>query len=115
MPRPFAVVDYVLGTGDLVPELDIVTGLSWEGIPRGRCGYEPVGDSAAVRIDDLAASLLDMAGTRSLAVVIVGEVHGLVAAELIRPLAEATPTDHPLVGARDVAAMRDGRRWWSVS
>lgn len=103
-PRPFAAIDYLIGSGDLVAEADLVTGLSWEGFPGGRAGFEPVGDAAAVAIDDLAAALLGACGPGPLAVVVAGEVHGLVAAELIRPLAEATPTDHPLAGTSETAA-----------
>jgi anti-sigma B factor antagonist/stage II sporulation protein AA (anti-sigma F factor antagonist) len=103
-PRPFAMVDYVHGTGDLVPELDMITGLAWEGVPSGRGWFEPVGEAAAVGIDELAAALLDLSPAGLLAVVMIGEVHGLVAAELIRPLAEATSTDHLLVGKREVAS-----------
>lgn len=103
-PRPFAAVDYLVGSGDLVPEADVLTGLSWEGLPGGRTGFEPVEEGAAVAIDDLAAALLATSGAETLALVLAGEVHGLVAAELIRPLAEAGPNDHPLVGARAVAA-----------
>ncbi len=109
-PRPFAAVDYVLGTGDFVPEIDMVTGLAWEGTPDGRGGFEPAGDAPAVGIDALAAALLAQAGPGPLAVVFIGEVHGLVAAELIRPLAEVTPSDHPLVGSRAVVA-----RWLCFS
>lgn len=103
-PRPFAAVDYVHGTGALVAEADFLTGLSWQGYPGGRAGFEPLGDAAAVAIDDLAAALLDVAGCDALAMVVAGEVHGLVTAELIRPLAEATPHDHPLTGNRESAA-----------
>jgi len=103
-PRPFAAVDYVLGAGALVAEADVVTGLSWHGYPGGRAGFEPSGEAAAVAIDDLTASLLEAAGCDALAVVIAGEVQGLVAAELIRPLAEATPLDHPLAGSRETTA-----------
>lgn len=102
-PRPFAAIDYLAGSGDLVAEADIVTGLSWEGLPGGRAGFEPAAEGAAVAIDDLAAALLAESGAEALALVVAGEVHGLVAAELIRPLAEATPGDHPLVGTRAVA------------
>ena len=109
-PQPFAAVDYILGTGDLVPEADLVTGLSWEGFPGGRAGFEPVADAPAVTINDLAAALLVASAADTLAVVIAGEVHGLVAAELIRPLAEATPTDHPLTASRELAA-----RWLCFS
>jgi anti-anti-sigma factor len=35
-PQPFSVVDYLTATGDLVPEVDLATGLVWEGIPAGR-------------------------------------------------------------------------------
>jgi anti-sigma B factor antagonist len=102
-PRPFAAVDYLLGEGDFVPEIDVITGLAWQGLPRGRARFEPDSNRPAVALDDLAACLLDESSADSLAVVVVGEVHGLVAAELIRPLAEATPADHPLAGTRAVA------------
>jgi len=103
-PRAFAAVDYLLGSGELVPEIDVVTGLAWEGLPAGRAGFEPLGESPSVGVADLAAALLDQTGADTLAVVFAGEVYGLVAAELIRPLAEATPSDHPLAGSSGVAA-----------
>jgi anti-anti-sigma factor len=103
-PRAFAAVDYLLGSGELVPEIDVVTGLAWEGLPAGRSGFEPLGESPSVGVADLAAALLDETEADALAVVFAGEVHGLVAAELIRPLAEATPSDHPLAGSSAVAA-----------
>jgi hypothetical protein len=109
-PRAFATVDYVLGTGGFVPEADVVTGLSWAGVPRGRAAFEPVDDASDVAIDDLAAALLDATAAEGLVLVVVGEIHGLVAAELIRPLAEATPADHPLTGARELTA-----RWLAFS
>jgi anti-anti-sigma factor len=103
-PRAFAAVDYLIGSGGLVPEIDVVTGLVWEGLPAGRAGFEPVGDAPAVGVAELAAALLDATEAEALAVVAAGEVHGLVAAELIRPLAEATPADHPLAGSSAAAA-----------
>jgi len=109
-PRPFAAVDYVLGTGAFVPEADVVCGLSWTGAPGGRAVFEPVDDAPGVAIDDVAAALLDAAGADAIAIVLVGEVHGLVAAELIRPLTEATSADHPLSGFRDGMA-----RWLCFS
>jgi anti-anti-sigma factor len=109
-PQPYAAVDYLLGTGAFVPEADIVTGLSWEGVPAGRAGFEPPVDTPGVAVDELAAALLAAAAAETLAVVIVGEVHGLVAAELIRPLTEATAADHPLVPRREAAA-----RWLCFS
>jgi anti-sigma B factor antagonist len=109
-PQPFAVIDYLLGTGDLVPEADLVTGLFWEGVPGGRAGFEPLAEAPSVAIDELAAALLATTAADTLAVVIVGEVQGLVAAELIRPLTEATAADHPLVPRREAAA-----RWLCFS
>lgn len=109
-PRDFATVDYLIGSGALVPEIDLATGLAWEGLPAGRTGFEPSGDAPAVTVGDLAVALLDQAATDTLAVVFAGEVHGLVGAELIRPLAEATPDDHPLVGASESTA-----RWLCFS
>jgi anti-sigma B factor antagonist len=103
-PRPFAAVDYVLSTGDLVPEIDVVSGISWQGVPGGRAAFEPADDRPAVAIDELITCLFEQASAHAVAVVIAGEVQGLVAAELIRPLAEATPTDHPLAGTREAAA-----------
>lgn len=109
-PRDFATVDYLLGAGALVPEADVVSGLSWTGVPRGRAAFEPAGDAPDVALDDLATALLDTAATDSMVLVIVGEIHGLVAAELIRPLAEATAADHPLTGSRATTA-----RWLCFS
>lgn len=109
-PRPFAAVDYLIGSGALVPEVDVVTGLAWEGQPAGRAGFEAVGDAPAVGLADLAAALLEQTAAETLAFVCAGEVQGLVAAELIRPLAEATPVDHPLAGGSEAAA-----RWLCFS
>ncbi|MFM8703661.1 MAG: STAS domain-containing protein [Planctomycetia bacterium] len=109
-PQPFAAIDYSLGEGSLVPTAHLVSGLIWEGLPRGRCGFEPAGDEGAVQFDELAAALLDRADGDCIAVVIAAEVQGLIGAELIRPLAEATADDHPRTSDPAVAA-----RWLSFS
>lgn len=112
-PEPFATVDYLVGTGDLVAEVDIATGLTWRGLPAGRCGFEPVAGgasatespaAAAVGLGDLIAALFTQTTASLVAVVVVAEVAGLVGAELIRPLAAATDADTPLAGDRDRAA-----------
>lgn len=103
-PQPFAAIDYLLGAESLVPEVRLASGLVWEGVPRGRAGFEPADDEPAVRFDELSDRLLDLADAECVAIVLVGEVHGLVGAELIRPLAEATPEDHPGAGTAAVAA-----------
>jgi len=109
-PHPFAAVDYSLPHGDFVPAVQVVTGLFWEGVPRGAAGFRPAGDAAAVRFDDLAAELLAESRADAIAIVLVAEVHGLIGVELIRPLAEATPDDQPLAATPAVAA-----RWLSFS
>ena len=109
-PQPFAVVDYLIGAGDLVPEVDAVVGLVWHGLPPGRTGFEPADDEPAVRFDELAARVLEQAHADSIAFVCAAEVQGLVGVELIRPLAEAAGDDRPGATSCDVA-----RRWLSFS
>jgi len=109
-PRPFTAVDYLVGTGDLVPAAQFIRGLVWHGLPSGRAAFEPAADEPAVPIAALAAVALAQSAASTAAFVVAGEVHGLVGAELIRPLAEATPGDAPAAADRDVAA-----RWLSFS
>lgn len=109
-PQPFAAVDYLAAAGDLVPEIDVAVGLLWEGVPTGRAGFEAADDAAAVTIDDLVAAVFEHAANDTVAIVVAGEVHGLVGAELIRPLAAATATDRPGSPGRETAA-----RWLSFS
>jgi anti-anti-sigma factor len=109
-PQPFTAVDYSLSEGSHVPTMHLASGLIWEGLPRGRAGFETADDEPAVRFDELAAAVLERSQAESLAVVIVAEVHGLVGVELIRPLAEATADDHPRSRESAVAA-----RWLSFS
>jgi anti-anti-sigma factor len=109
-PQPFAAIDYLLGTENLVPVVRLASGLVWEGVPRGRAAFESADDDPAVRFEELAERLLQLADVECVAFVLVAEVHGLVGAELIRPLAEATPEDHPGAGTAAVAT-----RWLSFS
>ena len=109
-PQPFATVDYLIGTEDLVPVVRFASGLIWEGLPRGRAGFEPGDEEPAVRFDELAKGLLELAESDCIAIVAVAEVHGLVGVELIRPLAEATAQDHP--GSGTVAT---ATKWLSFS
>jgi len=119
-PAPFATVDYLVGTGDLVAQMDVAAGLTWEGLPTGCCGFEPAADGAAahgvaagadaVALGDLVAALFTQTTAPVLAIVLAAEVQGLVGAELIRPLAAATDTDTPLAAERDCVA-----EWLSFS
>jgi anti-anti-sigma factor len=109
-PHQHAAVDFMVPTGDLVAEADILTGLVWQGIPSGHAGFESACDEPAVRVDDLAVCLLHETGSEAIAVVAIGEVQGLIGAELIRPLAEVSDADSPWSAQRDTAA-----RWLSFS
>ena len=109
-PQPFSVVDYVTATGDLVPEVDAAAAITWQGIPQGRAGFETADEESAVPLDELVEHLFSHTAADTLAVVVVGEVQGLVGAELIRPLAEATTADRPGSPRREIAA-----RWLSFS
>lgn len=109
-PHPFATVDYLVAAGDLVPEARLASGLLWHGLPSGRAGFESAADAPAVALEDLAAAALEQSSADVVALVAAGEIHGLVGAELIRPLAEATATDRPGLPDRDTAG-----RWLSFS
>lgn len=110
LPQPFSAIDYLAATGRLVPEVDVAAGLVWEGIPSGRSGFEPAAEADAVAIDDLIATLFEQTAADAITIVAAGEVHGLVGAELIRPLAEASAADRPGTPHRETAA-----RWLSFS
>lgn len=103
-PQPHAAIDYIVPTGDLLADVNVLAGLTWEGIPTGRAGFEPAGDEPFVRLDDLIEAVLAETHATTIALVVAGEVRGLVGAELIRPLGEARGGDTPVAGSRDVAA-----------
>jgi hypothetical protein len=103
-PQPHAAIDYIVPTGDLLAEVNVLSGLIWEGIPTGRAGFEPAGDEPFVRLDELIEAVLAQTDATTIAIVVAGEVHGLVGAELIRPLGEARGGDTPVAGSRDVTA-----------
>jgi len=109
-PQPFAAVDYSLAEGNLVPDVQLASGLIWEGLPSGRAGFVPADEEPAVQLDELATAVLEQSKADCVAMVIVAEVHGLVGVELIRPLGEATADDHPQTSDPAVAA-----RWLSFS
>jgi anti-anti-sigma factor len=109
-PQSFAVVDYLIGTGDLVPEVDFSAGIVWHGLPQGRAGFEPADDEPAVPLDELVARLLEQSAADVIALVCAAEVQGLVGVELIRPLAEAAGEDRLGSTSCDIA-----RHWLSFS
>lgn len=103
-PQPHVAIDYILPTAELVADVRVAAGLVWDGIPGGRAGYEPAGEEPFVRLDELFEALLGQTDAGTIAVVVAGEVHGLVGVELIRPLAEAGTTSSPLSGVRNETA-----------
>jgi anti-anti-sigma factor len=103
-PQPHAVVDYVVPTGSLQADVTLLSGLLWQGLPSGRAGFEPGDDEPSVRVDAIVEGLLAQGQAEAIVVVLVGEVQGLVGAELIRPLRDASPHDSPLAGKRDTTA-----------
>lgn len=109
-PRPFAAPDSLVSSGDLVPAVRMVSGLFWEGVPRGRTEFEPAGATGVVTLPDLLGALLDRLRVDALALVVVAEIHGLVGVELVRPVAEATADDHPAAARADVVT-----HWLSFS
>lgn len=103
-------IDWVMPQAGLAPRLALVEGLAWEGVPSGSAGFEPATPDATVALDDLARALVAAADAPAVCFVAVGEIHGLVGAELVRPLAEAAAADHPRAGTAAVAS-----RWLSFS
>jgi anti-sigma B factor antagonist len=103
-PHPHAMIDYIVPTGDLKAEATLLSGLIWHGLPTGRAGFESAGDEASVRLDSLVESLFAHSTAETLAIVVAGEVHGLVGAELIRPLSDVSDGDFPLAGRRETTA-----------
>ncbi len=103
-PHPHAAVDYLVPTGDLVAEVGLLAALTWDGVPSGQAGFEPAGEEPAVRLDDLVEAVLAESAGDAIAIVVAGEVHGLVGVELIRPLVEATAVDFPRIGTKGAAA-----------
>ena len=109
-PRPFGAPDSLVGSGDLVPAVRMVSGIFWEGTPQGRASFEAADDATPVGLAGLVDALFARLRVDTLAVALVAEVRGLVGAELIRPLGDATPDDHPATGRADVTS-----RWLSFS
>jgi len=103
-------IDWILPHAGHSVRVALVEGLAWDAPPAGSAGFEPAEADSTVSLDDLARALLAASDGVAIAFVAVGEIHGLVGAELVRPLAEATADDHPRAGTAAVAA-----RWLSFS
>ncbi|MFM7108754.1 MAG: STAS domain-containing protein [Planctomycetaceae bacterium] len=103
-------IDWVVPHAGHAARFALVEGLAWDAAAAGSAGFEPATVDGTVTLDDLARGMLAASGGQAVAFAAVGEIHGLVGAELVRPLAEATSVDHPRAGAAAVTA-----RWLSFS
>jgi anti-anti-sigma factor len=103
-------IDWVVSHPGHAAPLALVDGLAWDAVPAASTGFEAASPDGVVTLDDLARALLAASGGVAIAFAAVGEIHGLVGVELVRPLAEATAHDHPLTGTAAVTA-----RWLSFS
>lgn len=103
-------VDWVVAHDGHPARAAVMDGLAWHGGMTGSAGFEPGAGRTTVALDGLARALLDVAAPGPVGFVAVGEIHGLVGAELVRPLSEGTADDHPRAGRAAVAA-----RWLSFS
>lgn len=97
-------IDWAVPQSGHRPRLSLASGIAWEGVPTGAAGFEPTETDATVTLDALARAIVAAAGDVPVVFVAIGEIHGLVGVELVRPLATATATDHPRAGTADVAA-----------
>lgn len=102
------VPDYLMSQGEFVPELQVLYGLVCEGPFAFLARFNATPEAGAVRLSDLAAAGLEIAGGDAAAMVIVGESGGLMGAALRRSPARAeanpTPLEYPEI-----------RRWLSFS
>lgn len=103
-------IDWVVPHAAHPVRLALAEGIAWDAAPAGSAGFESARADGTVSLDDLARALLAACDAAAIAFVAVGEIHGLVGVELVRPLASATADDHPRAGSAAVAA-----RWLSFS
>jgi anti-anti-sigma factor len=85
------VPDYLLATGDLVPELMVLYGAVCEGSFARLIRFQPTAERRVIALSDLAASCLDIAEAPAVGIVMVNDSAGLIGASLRQ--SPATPTD----------------------
>ena len=101
------VPDYLVAEGNYVPELQVLYGLACEGAFAHLARFEST-DAGPVRLSDLAAAALHIAGSEAAAILVVAETSGLLGAAL---------RQSPASGPADGAPFRhpEIRRWLSYS
>lgn len=95
--------DYLLAQGAFVPEIKTLYGLSFRGSWAHQARFQVKPDHRSISLSDLVSTTLDVAGSDSVGLVMIAEIHGLVGASMRRsPVAgakEGTIFQHP--GIRD--------------
>ncbi|MBI5367332.1 MAG: STAS domain-containing protein [Planctomycetes bacterium] len=84
------VVDYVLRTGDLVPTVQVLSGLACSGTWSHLARFEPAGEPGCAPLSLLAEGVLEVAAADTAALVMIAETAGLVGATL-RASPDLTP------------------------
>jgi len=87
-----SIPDYLLGAGAVPPEASVLYGLACKGAFAHMARFDPPARDAVVPLSALAAAALELAQAPAAALVIVGEVSGLVGASLRRSPAQPGAT-----------------------
>ena len=96
------VPDFMVSSGDLVPEVNVLYGLRCEGEFTDLFRFEAVSADSPVVLSELVATALQISGASAIGMVIVAESAGLVGAALRRSpamaaVANASPFQYPEV------------------
>ena len=88
------VPDFMVSSGDLVPEMNVLYGLRWEGGFTHLLRFETSSAENPLALAELARTALEISGAPVIGMVIVAESAGLVGAALRRSPAAAAGTEH---------------------
>jgi anti-anti-sigma factor len=84
------VPDSIVSTGALVPDVQVLYGIAWEGMSGLQLRFEPTAGEDAVSLSKLVRAALDESGAGAAGIVIAAESAGLVGARLRRSPAVRT-------------------------
>jgi anti-anti-sigma factor len=88
------VPDFMVSSGDLVPEMNVLYGLRWEGGFTHLMRFETASADSPVSLADLVRAALEISGAPVVGMVMVAESAGLVGAALRRSPAAAAGANH---------------------
>lgn len=90
------VPDFMISTGELVPEMNVLYGLRCEGGFTHVMRFETTSVDSPISLTELVRAALEISGAPAIGMVMVGESAGLVGASLRRsPAAAAAATEAP--------------------